>query len=85
MNILVLSILNFTIFALKQNLKNMNTLSEIGNIPVDFAILKSMYPDHNQYITKLVNWKSPVYLSDSRKVCMWFRLRKAGNYYLWNL
>ena len=31
----------------------MNTLSEIGNIPVDFAILKSMYPDHKSVHNKI--------------------------------
>ena len=67
MNILVLSILNFTIFALKQNLKNMNTLSEIGNIPVDFAILKSMYPDHKSVHNKIIRLKKGLYVVSPKK------------------
>lgn len=29
------------------------TLSEIGNIPIDFAVLKSMYPDHRAVHNKI--------------------------------
>lgn len=31
----------------------MLTLSEIGNIPVDFAVLKSMYPDYKSVHNKI--------------------------------
>ncbi|MDD4921010.1 MAG: hypothetical protein PHS30_00880 [Bacteroidales bacterium] len=31
----------------------MMTLSEIGNTPVDFALLKSMFPDHKSVDNKI--------------------------------
>ena len=59
----------------------MNTLSEIGNIPVDFAILKSMYPDHKSVHNKISELEKSGILIRLKKRFMWFRLKKASNYY----
>ncbi|HEY5590286.1 MAG TPA: hypothetical protein VIK55_04640 [Paludibacter sp.] len=46
----------------------MMTLSEIGNMPVDFAVLKSIFPDHKSVHNKI---------SDLEKSGTLIRLKKG--------
>ena len=68
----------------------MNTLSEIGNIPVDFAILKSMYPDHKSVHNKiseleksgiLIRLKKGLYVVSPKKSGKLLSMESALRYY----
>lgn len=57
----------------------MITLSELGNIPIDFAVLKSMFPDHKSVHNKISELEKSGTLIRLKKGCMWYHPKKVEN------